>query len=56
MANISNAPGTLHLLPTGEGKIIKHTKYGTYVLIDGVKLFIPKTSIDIEQLEKEAQE
>jgi ribosomal protein S1 len=56
MTDISNAPGALHLLPTGEGKIIKHTKYGTYVLIDGVKLFIPKTSIDIEQLEKEAQE
>jgi ribosomal protein S1 len=54
MSDLSNVPGNLNLLPTGEGKIIKHTKHGTYILIDGVKLFIPKTSIDIEKLEKES--
>ena len=31
---------TLHLLPTGEGTIIKRTKKGFWVLIDGQKIFI----------------
>jgi ribosomal protein S1 len=30
----------LHVLPTGEGTIIKNNKYGFWVLIDGNKIFI----------------
>lgn len=45
---------TLYLIPVGEYKIVKYTKYGAYIDIDGSRMFIPKTDVDIEALEKEA--
>jgi len=32
--------GTLHLLPTGHGTLIRRNKFGFWVLIDGNKIFI----------------
>jgi len=46
----------LHVLPSGEWEIVKHTKNGTYIKQGKIKIFIPKTDIDIEKLEKESEE
>jgi len=48
--------GMLELLPAGEFPIIKFTKYGVYVNVNGSKLFIPfsNTFTDPRKLEEGA--
>jgi len=53
---MSDCTNMLHLLPSGEWEIVKHTKYGTYIKQGKIKIFIPKTEVDIEKLEKEIEE
>jgi len=40
LQRVLSTTSILHLLPTGEGEIIKKTKYGIWILIDSNKIFI----------------
>ena len=44
------------ILPPGDWKIIRHTKYGTCIKKGRIKIFIPKTEVNIEELEKKFKE
>ena len=53
---MNNCTNMLHILSSGKWEIVKHTKHGTYIKQGKIKIFIPKTEVDIEKLEKESEE
>lgn len=53
---MTDGTNILEVLPCGEWEIVKHTKYGTYIKQGKIKIFIPKTEVDIEKLEKESEQ
>ena len=53
---MNNFTNMLHVLPAGEWEIVKHTKRGTYIKQGKIKIFIPKTEVNIEELEKKFKE